>query len=266
MVFDNKAEKASKDRQVKRLVLTIRRLLEVNGGRPFTNKLLDIVERCMQQREQELQEEQEGSGRGGSGDGRYVLCTGTAGGTGRLGERRIRRWEVRTVYRNCRGKGGPEDGRYVLCTADPEVWDTQDTYIQGRAEEAQEMGCMYNQSRGLGHPTYVRTADPGVRDTQDAYAQPIQGFGTPEIYRYIRMYSQSRRVGTLKICTYVQPNQGVGDTQDMYVCTADPGVWDTHDTYVCTADPGVWDTHDTYVCTADPGVWDTQHMGRLMYP
>ena len=71
-------------------------------------------------------------GRGGSGDGRYVLCTGAAGGeedqemVGTYcvqelqGERRIRRWEVRTVYRscrmNCRGRGGSGDGRYVLCT------------------------------------------------------------------------------------------------------------------------------------------------------
>ena len=79
----------------------------MNGGRPFTNKLLDIVERYMQQRERELQEElqeQESTGRGGSGDGRYVLCTGAAGGeedqemVGTYcvqelqGERRIRRW------------------------------------------------------------------------------------------------------------------------------------------------------------------------------
>ena len=86
------------------------------------------------------------------------------------------------MYRSCRGKGGSGGGRYVLCTADPEVWDTQDTSVQGRGEWAQQMGCMYNQSRGLGHPTFVRAADPGVRDTQDTYVQPIQGFGTPKIY------------------------------------------------------------------------------------
>ena len=82
-------------------------------------------------------------GRGGSGDGRYVLCTGTAGGEEDQemggtycvqelqGERRIRRWEVRTVYRNCRGRGGSGDGRYVLCTG------------TAGGEEDQEMGGTY---------------------------------------------------------------------------------------------------------------------------
>ena len=77
----------------------------------------------------ELQEELQG--RGGSGDGRYILCTRAAGGEEdqemggtycvqelqeELQGQGERRWEVRTVYRSCRGRGGSGDGRYVLCT------------------------------------------------------------------------------------------------------------------------------------------------------
>ena len=287
MVFDNKAEKASKDRQVKQLVLTIRRLLKVNGGRPFTNKLLDIVERCMQQREQELQEKlqgHEGTGRGDSGDGRYVLCTGTAGGEEdqEMGgtycvqelqdelqvERRIRRREVRTVYkncrRNCRGTGGSGDGRYVLCTGAAGGREDQEAGGTYYVQPIQRFGTpkirLYRAGESGLSKWDVCTTNPGVWDTQHSYVQPIQVLGTPRIHMYSRFRGLghpryiyiSRGVGTLQICTYVQPNQGVWDTQDMYVCTAESGgLGHTRYVRLYSRFRG-FGTH-MYVCTADSG-------------
>ena len=87
------------------------------------------------------------------------------------------------------------------------------------------------ESGGLGHTRYVRL-----------YSR-IRGFGTHKICTFVqpiqgvwdthvRLYSRFSGVGTRKISTFVQPIQGVWDTQNMYVCTADSEVWNAQDTYL----------------------------------
>ncbi|XP_070176549.1 GTPase IMAP family member 9-like isoform X2 [Littorina saxatilis] len=63
VVFDNTADEATKGSQVKQLLITVKKLLEVNGGKPFTSETLQIVERCMKGRESELEAEHKGERR-----------------------------------------------------------------------------------------------------------------------------------------------------------------------------------------------------------
>lgn len=60
VVFNNKGTLEQKSRQVKKLLLTVKKLLSVNGNTPYTTEKLKQVEEIIKKREQEWTQEQYG--------------------------------------------------------------------------------------------------------------------------------------------------------------------------------------------------------------